>query len=196
MEDKFHVKNKEQMDVMTDPFAIDIIQLLDNEESVTKEWIASELGENLKIISEYVDMMLATGFLVKDKEKSTQDKVYYKKTAKSFDGSELLFKGELDRGWISGFINYLENSMIDFFDYINNIEGDRREYLTDNGYSDKLLSDFSKVYLTKEEYEELFSYLRDFILEKSSKERKNDKKYKAYNMFTFLFPYLKNKRNE
>ncbi len=192
MKDKLILKTREQMDLLTDPFALDILQVMHEEKGVTKEWIAKELGENLDIITDYVERMTTAGFFIVDND---GEKCLYRMAARSIEGGKLLFQDEMDKYWISGFVNYLENSFHDFFDYMLEIEGDRRDYLEKKGFNREIFSDFSTVYLTQEEYNEFFNYLEKFILEKSAGERKNDDKYKPYNMFTFLFPKLRNKKS-
>mgnify|MGYP006292120023 CR=1 FL=1 len=194
-EDKITLNKKEQMDILTDPFALEIISAMDPDHIETKEWIAEEVNEKLSLVSKYVDRMVENGFMVIDDEKSNDNRTYYKMAARSIQSSkDLIFSNEMKEFWISGFINYLENSMVDFFNYMSKVEKDKREHLKDKGYHDDILSDFSTIYLSKEEVEEIHNFLKQYILEKADKKREKNEEFKPYYSFSFLFPKLKDKK--
>mgnify|MGYP006290290681 CR=1 FL=1 len=195
--DRITLDNKEQMDIMTDPFALEIISAMDHDKVATKKDIAEDLGEDLKLIGEYFDRMVETGFMVIDDEKSTEDQTYYKMAARSLASSDdMMYSKEMKDFWISGFMNFLENSMVDFFNYMEDVDGEKTQHLEEIGYNKKIWSDFTPVYLSAEEAGEIQKMIKDYILDRVDKERKEDDKYKPYYLFTFLFPNIKRFKGE
>jgi hypothetical protein len=108
--------------------------------------------------------------------------------------SDLVFSKDMKDIWISGFINHLENSIVDFFDYMIDVEGDKRDHLEEIGFYKDILTDFSPVYLSPEEVVEVHEFFKDYLEDKTEKKRKDDDKYKPYYMFSFLFPNIKKKK--
>jgi hypothetical protein len=193
-EDKLTLNNKEQMDIMTDPFALEIISVMTRDDVVTKQSVAEELGEDLTLISEYIDSMVENNFVIIIDEAEYDDKAYRMAAKSIHSSSDLVFSKDMKDIWISGFINHLENSIVDFFDYMIDVEGDKREHLEEKGFYKDILTDFSPVYLSPEEVDEVHEFFKKYLSEKINKKRKDDDQYKPYYLFNFLFPNIKKKK--
>ena len=180
MKENLEIKDSKTIELLCDPFTIDILNTLELN-PLKKEEIAENLNESLSLISEYVDKMVAGNLLVKT------DKGF-KLTAKSFtaDGSLNLSSVRNAKNNISGFINHLENNIRDQIENLADLKIINPEKT--KTYTDQQLVGYSPLYLSDDEIEELHNLLQDFIKEKSKEERLNNPEYKKCRFYHFFYP--------
>lgn len=189
MKDILYLDKKEQLELIGDPFVHDILDIM-NYDVVSREWIIDKLDENPNMINDYLDRLLENDIITEVEN----DKV--RVTAKSIEGKEIVYKylKENDLHWLNGYINHLENRIVDFYRYLGQLD-DPKAKLEELNYTSELYASSNKVYLTKEEADELTKMITEFLRQDRVKLRKkseNDDKYNLYEFYGYLFPELKN----
>lgn len=193
MQEILNLESKEQMELLGDPFCLDIIGVME-QKIVTADWITEKLGTDAVMVQEYLNKMEKLGFVVII---DSENKTKYQITAESFEAKDVIFQcsSRESKDWIMGFINHLQNQLLDLFNFIHNKE-DIQGFLKDCGYNDYPLTSQSRVYMTDKEAEEFIKTIMKFIKEKSTPERKAGEEYRPYDMFQFLFPNLQYLKEE
>src|SRR6056297_2226704 len=162
MKDVLVLDRKEQLELIGDPFVHDILDIM-NYDIVTRDWIINELEEKPKMINEYVDRLLENDILtVIETDDSGQEKI--RVTAKSVEGKEIVFDylEDNDLYWLRGYINHLENRIVDLYKYLGELENPE-EKLEELNYSPIPYASSNKVYLKKEEAEEFVKMISDYL---------------------------------
>jgi len=189
MKDILYLDKKEQLELIGDPFVHDILDIM-NYDVVSREWIIDKLDENPNMINDYLDRLLENNIITE------VDNSKVRVTAKSIEGKEIVFKylKENDLHWLNGYINHLENRIVDLYRFLGQLD-DPKAKLEELNYTSDLYASSNKVYLTKEEADELTKMITDFISqdrEKLRKKSENNDKYNLYEFYGYLFPELKN----
>lgn len=193
MKDVLVLDRKEQLELIGDPFVHDILDIM-NYDIVTRDWIINELEEKPKMINEYVDRLLENEILtVIETDDSGQEKI--RVTAKSVEGKEIVFDylDENDLHWLHGYINHLENRIVDLYKYLGKLENPE-EKLEELNYSPLPYASSNKVYLKKEEAEEFVKMISDYLSQDREELRKKSEEEGIYNLYEFygyMFPELK-----
>lgn len=188
MKDILYLDKKEQLELIGDPFVHDILDIM-NYDIVSREWIIEKLDENPNMINDYLDRLLENDIITKEEDNKVRV------TAKSIEGREIVFKylKEKDLHWLNGYINHLENRIVDLYKYLGKLD-DPKSKLEELNYTPNMYASSNKVYLTKEEADELTTMISDFIRqdrEKLRKKSENNDKYNLYEFYAYLFPELK-----
>ncbi len=182
MKENLAISDSETIELLCDPFTIDIINTLEMN-PLTKAEIAENLNENQELISKYVDKM-EKGNLLKKTDNG------FKLTAKSFtaDGSLNLSSVRNAKNNISGFINHLENNLRDQIEKLADLKDkDPKQAKT---YSDQQRIGYSPLYLSDTEITELNQLIEDFIKDKSQEKRIDDSKYTKCRFYHFFYPEI------
>ncbi|MFO7814268.1 MAG: hypothetical protein R6V14_00780 [Halanaerobiales bacterium] len=193
MKDVLVLDRKEQLELIGDPFVHDILDIM-NYDKVTRDWIINELEEKPKMINEYIDRLLENDILTLiEKDDSGQEKI--RVTAKSIEGKKIVFDylGENDLHWLHGYINHLENRIVDLYKYLGKLE-DPEEKLEKLNYSPIPYASSNKVYMKKEEAEEFIKMISDYLSQDREELRKKSEKEGTYNLYEYygyMFPELK-----
>ncbi|MGM0413759.1 MAG: hypothetical protein ACQEQP_01105 [Bacillota bacterium] len=182
MKENLAISDSKTIELLCDPFTIDIINTLEMN-PLSKNEIAEKLNESSELISKYVDKM-EEGNLLKKTDKG------FKLTAKSFtaDGNLNLSSARNAQNNISGFINHLENNLRDQIEILADLkEKDPEKAKT---YTDQQKIGYSPLYLSKDEIKELKQLIDGFIKEKSQENRINDNKYNKCRFYHFIYPEI------
>ena len=193
MEDILYLESKEQLELVGDPFVLDIIDAMGHE-VYTRAEIIEKMQENPDMINDYLDNMIKNKFLTVIEEAEDKDKEKLRVTAKSIEGKNALFEflDKKDLHWLHGYINHLENRIVDLFSYL--AEFDKPESkLKEYNYTTDLYASTNKVYLTAEEANELTNMITEYIRQnqKEMKEKSEDEKHNLYEFYAYMFPELK-----
>ncbi len=182
MKEILNITDKKVLDLISDPFTMDIISVLGHQ-AVSLEKIAEDLEEKPSFIANYIDDMVASGLL-------TEVEDGYKITAKSIHAKELLLNAgaETASNWISGFINHMENSLVKQFQRLDELRENDKEAASK--YVENYRLSHSQLYLSEEEIKELHELLNDFIMSKPEEERASDPEYQKCRFFTFFYPEI------
>ncbi len=188
MKDILYLDKKEQLELIGDPFVHDILDIM-NYDIVSREWIIEKLDENPNMINDYLDRLLENDIITKEEDNKVR------MSAKSIEGKKIVYKNlkEDDLHWLNGYINHLENRIVDLYRYLGKFD-DPEAKLEELNYTPDLYASSNKVYLTKEEADELTKMISDFLRqdrEKMRKKSENDDKYNLYEFYAYLFPELK-----
>ena len=174
---KMNIKDFKVMELLSDPISMDIISTMEDE-TVDIDWLVKELDESRALIKDYLKNMEKSGLLIKT------DKGY-KTSANSYEGKELISESNKDNAdWLRGFINHMENSVIDKLDILSKKEDQ------DDLYENLRIS-YSGVYLNDEEVKELLNFIENFLGDKDRKKRKDDSDYRKYHFYNLFFPDMK-----
>jgi len=189
MKDILYLDKKEQLELIGDPFVHDILDIM-NYDVVSREWIIDKLDENPNMINDYLDRLLENNIITE------VDNSKVRVTAKSIEGKEIVFKylKDNDLHWLNGYINHLENRIVDLYRYLGQLD-DPKSKLEELNYTSDLYASSNKVYLTKEEANELTKMITEFLSqdrEKLREKSENNDKYNLYEFYGYLFPELKN----
>ncbi|MGM0419460.1 MAG: hypothetical protein ACQEQG_00525 [Bacillota bacterium] len=184
MKDTLHIKDEKAMDLISDPFTMDILVTIENH-IFTKESIAEELDEKQALISHYIEEMVKVGLL---------DEVEggYQVAAKNIDAQAFLINAdpEVVNLWISGFLNHLENNLNEKINRIAKLKETDKEKAEDQVKRFRL--SHSQLYLTKNEVTEFHKMLNDFISEKNNQNRAGcNSDCQKYHFYNFFYPTLK-----
>lgn len=193
MQDVLKLDKKEQLELIGDPFVQDIIDII-NFDIVTRETIINGLDGNAKLIDDYLDRLIKYDILTEVESENFAEKKI-RLTAKSIEGKEIIFKHlkENDLGWLNGYINHLENRIVDFYKFLGNLDGPK-EKLEKFNYTSDLLTTSSKVYLTSQEAEEFVEKISHYLSkdwEERQQQYDHDSEYNLYEFYGYLFPDLK-----
>ena len=173
---KMKITDREIMELLGDPISMDILGVIEDE-TVTMDYIVDKMNEKRDLIEDYIQNMVRADLL-----KKTDDG--YKTSADSFEGKELLTSTDKNNAdWIRGFINHMENSLIDNLDSLSKKEN------VENLYENIRIS-YSGIYLSEKEAKELNDYISNFLDEKDKAKRKDDPEYKKYYLYNFFFPEM------
>jgi|AntRauTorckE6833_2_1112554.scaffolds.fasta_scaffold00175_16 predicted transcriptional regulator len=188
MKDILYLDKKEQLELIGDPFVHDILDTM-NYDTVSRDWIIEKLDENPNMINDYLDRLLENNIITEQEDKKVRV------TAKSIEGKEIVYKylKEDNLHWLNGYINHLENRIVDLYSYLGKLD-DPKSKLEELNYTPDLYASSNKVYLTKEEADQLTTMISDFLRqdhEKLSKRSENNDKYNLYEFYGYLFPELK-----
>lgn len=179
---KMKITDREIMELLGDPISMDIIGVVEDE-TVSLDYIVKKLNEKKSLIKSYVEEMVKAGILEK-----TENGV--RTAADSFEGEELISSTNKDNAdWIRGFINHMENSLINNLDKLYEKNDLSEEEKIEKFYENIKIS-YSGIYLTDEEAEELNEIIDDFLSDKDDKERKNNSEYHKYYLYNFFFPEM------
>lgn len=189
MKDILYLDKKEQLELIGDPFVHDILDIM-NYDVVSRDWIINTLDENPNMINDYLDRLIANDIITEIEKNKVRV------TAKSIEGKEIVYKylKENDLHWLNGYINHLENRIVDFYRFLGQLD-DPKAKLEELNYTSELYASSNKVYLTKEEANELTKMISEFLRqdrEELRKKSENDDKYNLYEFYGYLFPELKN----
>ena len=193
MKDVLVLDRKEQLELIGDPFVHDILDIM-NYDIVTRDWIINELEEKPKMINEYVDRLLENDILtVIETDDTGREKI--RVTAKSVEGKEIVYDylEDNDLYWLHGYINHLENRIVDLYKYLGELENPE-EKLEELNYSPIPYASSNKVYLKKEEAEEFVKMISDYLSQDREELRKKSEEEGVYNLYEFygyMFPELK-----
>ncbi|HMA60991.1 MAG TPA: hypothetical protein VKN64_11965 [Halanaerobiales bacterium] len=193
MDDILYLESKEQLELIGDPFVLDILDAL-GYEVCTREEIIKTMNENPNMINDYLDNMIENNFLTVIEENVDKNKEKLRVTAKSIEGKGALFEhlDKKDLHWLRGYINHLENRIVDLYSYLAEFE-DPEAKLKELNYTNDLYASSNKVYLTAEEANELTNMITEFIKQnqKEIKEKSEDKEHNLYEFYAYMFPELK-----
>ena len=193
MQDVLFLESKEQLELIGDPFVLDILDAM-GYDVCRREEIIEKTDENPDMMDDYLDIMIKNNFLtlIEDNEDKSKQKI--RVTAKSIEGKHIVFDylKENDLHWLNGYINHLENRIVDFFKYLSKLE-DPEAKLEELNYTTDLYASTNKVYLTDEEAEELMSMISEFLKQnqKEMKEKSETGKHNLYEFYAYMFPELK-----
>lgn len=193
MKDVLVLDKKEQLELIGDPFVHDILDCI-NYDLVTKEQIINKLNEKTELIEEYLTRLLDNDILTEVVDQETGEKKL-RATARSIEGKDIIYDhlNEDELHWLNGYINHLENRIVDLFRYLGRLE-DPKETLENLNYDPIPYASINKVYLTKEEAHQLTKMIGDFLKQDKKEMReksKEDNKYNLYEFYGYLFPELK-----
>lgn len=182
MKENLAISDSKTIELLCDPFTIDIINTLEMK-PLSKTEIAEELNENKDLISKYVDKM-KKGNLLKETGNG------FKLTAKSFtaDGSLNLSSVRNAKNNISGFINHLENNLRDQIEKIADLKEKAPEKA--KAYTDQQKISYSPLYLSNSEIKELNQLIENFIKDKTQEERIDDNRYTKCRFYHFFYPEI------
>lgn len=193
MDDILYLKSKEQLELVGDPFVLDIIDVMGHKVHTRSE-IIEKMQEKPDMIDDYLDNMVENEFLTVIEKNKDKSKEKLRVTAKSIEGKDALFEflDKKDLHWLHGYINHLENRIIDLYSYMAEFD-DPKAKLKELDYTSDLYASSNKVYLTAEEADELTSMITEFIREnqRETKEKIEDKKHNLYEFYAYMFPELK-----
>ncbi|MGM0411025.1 MAG: hypothetical protein ACQEQF_09725 [Bacillota bacterium] len=176
---KMKITDREIMELLSDPISMDIIGVLESH-TYTLEEIVDKLNEKKSLIEDYIKNMIRAGLLIKTDEG-------YKTSADTFEFTDLLpSTNKRNADWVRGFINHMENGLIDNLDYLHENDVDKKEKLYEN-----LKIKYTGVYLNDEEAKELNEMISNFIDEKDNSKRKGNTEYQKYSFYQFTFPEMK-----
>ena len=179
---KMKITDRKIMELLGDPISMDIIGVVEDE-TVTIDYIVKKLNENQSLIKNYVKEMVKAGIL-----EETENG--YRTSADSFEGQELISSTNKDNAdWIRGFINHMENSLINNLDKLYD-KDDLSEKEKFEKFYKKIKMSYSGIYLTDEEAEEFNEIINDFLSDKDEKKRKNNSSYHKYYLYNFFFPEM------
>ena len=178
MKDKIFLDTREQMDLITDPMSLSIINTLD---SMSKQEVAEQLEEDLKMVSRYIDELEKHGILEKVDE--DEEPARYQRVAKTINTKQAVID-EPNHYWVSGMLNHMENDVIDYQKVIEQFD-DREEAVNNLGYGDLTISN-STMSMTREEYEEFLEMIRGF--NDKLEETKDDEDKRKYSFNMILHP--------
>lgn len=182
MREIMHVKDEKTLELISDPFTMDILNIIEGGE-MSKEEVNKELKEDFKMISSYMDNMEQAGLLVKEAGN-------YKVSARSINAKETLMKASAQTAtnWIAGFINHMENNISEQFRKLEELRKED-EKAADNFIKNYRLS-HSQLHLTDEEIMELNQLLNDFVQSKRIEDRKDKEKYRKCHFYNFFYPEI------
>lgn len=190
MKDVLVLETKKQLELIGDPFVHDILDVMGND-VMKREDIIYKMNEKPKMINDYLDVMTENEILTIIKEDGEEK---LQTTAKSIEGSEAAYKflKEENLDWLHGYINHLENRIVDFFRYLSQFD-DMKGKLEELNYTKEIYASSMKVYLSAEEAEDLITMIIDHIRqdEEETKRKREDDKYNLYEFYGYMFPELK-----
>lgn len=179
---KMKITDREIMELLGDPISMDIIGVVEDE-TVSIDFIVKKLNEKKSLIRNYVKEMVKAGIL-----EETENGV--RTAADSFEGQELISSTNKNNAdWIRGFINHMENSLINNLDNLYDKDDLSEEEKYEKFYK-KVKISYSGIYLTEEEAEEFNELIDDFLSDKDDKKRKNNSDYHKYYLYNFFFPEM------
>ncbi|MFW5790479.1 MAG: hypothetical protein ACOCWE_04445 [Bacillota bacterium] len=182
MKENLAISDSKTIELLCDPFTIDIINTLEMN-PLTKAEIAENLKEDRELISKYVDKM-EEGNLLKKTENG------FKLTAKSFtaDGNLNLSSVREAKNNISGFINHLENNLRDQIEKLADLKDKDLEKA--KKYTDQQKIGYSPLYLSGSEIKELNQLIEEFIKDKCQEKRIENKEFIKCRFYHFLYPEI------
>lgn len=158
MKDKYIIRGEEQLGLITDPFVLSIINLIEKD-SATIEWVAKEMDEKISLVADYMDRMHRAGLLTLVEE---EGETRYQKVAASFQMETDAPRGkDIHHHWVFGLLHHLESNLLDLLKVTADFE-DYHQELDKLGYG-KTMTMLTKVYLTKEEFMEFRDYIVNFF---------------------------------
>lgn len=178
MEDKVYLTKKSQVDLMTDPLCLAIINLI-GKKPVTKEWIAEQLDEKQNFINKCLVELVEQDLLILVEEDGAEK---YGRRAKTLEVDKSLVN-EANEYWASGILNHIENEVAEILQLS---KGDNREELLNElGYKNFHIST-SNLMLTQEEFDE-FQEVLDSFTKRHQDEEETDE-LKKYGLAVVLYP--------
>ena len=179
---KMKISDRKIMELLGDPISMDIIGVLEDE-TLTIDYIVKKLNEKRSLIENYIKELEKAGIVEKTENG-------YRTSADSFEGKELIRStNEKNADWIRGFINHMENSLINNLDNLDQKEDLSKKEKIEKFYENIRIS-YSGVYLTEKEAEELNELISDFLDDKDDKQRKKKDEYNKYFLYNFFFPEI------
>jgi len=193
MDDILYLESKEQLELVGDPFVLDIIDAMGHE-VYTREELVEKMQEKPGMINDYLDNMIKNNFITVIEEAGDKGKEKIQVTAKSIEGKNALFEflDKNDLHWLHGYINHLENRIVDLFSYLAEFDEPEAK-LEELNYTTDLYASTNKVYLTAEEANELTNMITDYLRQnqKEMKDKSKDEKHNLYEFYAYMFPELK-----
>lgn len=191
MKDKLSLKTKEQIDLITDPVCLSILNLMEDCVPLTKEQLAQRMGEKVELVSRYVDEMAQHGILTVDRQAEGQPLYQKAATEYNMDKSLKNFNPDIAANWVLGLLNHVENNTVEMLK-ISESE-DREALLHEMGYESWTFSN-STIYLTREEVRELKQFLGKFLAEHASSPKADGDERRAYELTVVLHPEVQSLR--
>ncbi|MFW5891593.1 MAG: hypothetical protein ACOCQ2_00895 [Halanaerobiales bacterium] len=192
MKEVMKIKSREQLELITDPISLSILNLMEDQ-AITKRETAKQLDEDLSLINKYIDRLQNNKLIKKIEE---DNKTKYKKNAETYElGSwNKNFDGNPYNHWILGLIHHLESNITDILKLLPEDE-DSEEFFNSLGYEDTSLR-LNKLFLDREEAQELHDMLTNFIKKHNKRPDNNSSDKKPYELAVIFnpdLPYLKKK---
>ncbi len=182
MKENMRIEDEETLDLLSDPFTMDILNCLE-EEYLTEEEICRLMDEKPSLIANYLSRMVETGLVEKkeDNFRIAARTIYAKDSVLSFNSNRA-------SSWMAGFVNHMENNLSRQFFLLDQVKEQDRDL------SKKLIGEFfighSLLYLNDEEIEEFQNMIREFIEDKKSSKRKAETERRKCHLYSFFFPEL------
>lgn len=163
----FEITTEEQLDLLSDPFTLAVLGILEVDEGKTVEDIFIELEDDKDHIKEYL-LMLEKSDMV-DWEEDGDQRFYFKK-ADYYDLSDE-FVSELPENiqhhWIFGILSSLQGEYYDLFRNIKNVGYDNLDdALEDKGYPNSVDSfrlSVNRLDLEKGDLQKMYNEIMDIV---------------------------------
>ncbi len=189
----YKVKNRAQVELLTDPLGIPILVAMEKDQWITASELAQELGEKEELLYDYLQNMHETEMLLK-KEENNKEKFCKKATFYSVGKMFSDLPETIDDHWIFGIIQHLKG---DFKDTLKLLQESHSltEGFENAGYPGDKSLDFliRKLHLNEDQIEDFNRELRNLINRYNNEEAKNKE---VYDITVFRKPYLPAMRNK
>ena len=189
----FEITTEEQLDLLSDPFTLAVLGILEVNEGKTVEDIFIELEDDKDHIKEYLLMLEKTDMV--NWEKESDQKFYFKK-ADYYNLSDE-FVSELPENiqhhWIFGILSSLHGEYYDLFRNIKNAGYDNLDdVLEDKGYPNSVDSfrlTVNRLDLEKGDLEKMYREIMD-VVNKYDAKGKQAKDSLNFDMSLFIKPRI------
>ncbi len=189
----YKVKNRAQVELLTDPLGIPILVAMERDHWITAYELAEELGEKEDLIYNYLQNMYKTDMLLK-KEENNKEKFCKKATFYSVGKMFSDLPETIDDHWIFGIIQHLKGDFKDMLELLQESKS-LTEGFENSGYPGDKSLDFliRKLHLDKEQIDDFNQELRNLINKYNNKDTKSKE---VYDITIFRKPYLPSMINE
>ncbi len=183
----YRVKNREQVELLTDPLGLPILVAMNRDEWLTAEELSDELGEDRELLYDYLSKMDEADMLEKKVEENEE---YFSKKAIFYSVGKMFsdLPKNIDDHWIFGIIQHLKGDFKDLLEplqsYSNLTEG-----FEDLGYPGEEALDFliRQIHLSEEQLVDFNEELRELI---NKYENMHAEETNSYDISVFVKPYL------
>ncbi|MFW5873576.1 MAG: hypothetical protein ACOCVD_02735 [Bacillota bacterium] len=187
----FEVSTEEQLDLLTDPFTLTVLGVMDVDAGKTLEDIVKELEDDRSHIKEHLEMLEKTNMI--NAEEKAGEKFYYKKANYYNLSDEFISRlpKNIQHHWIFGILSSVQGEYYDLFKSIKDAGYDNLDAaLKDKGYPNSVDSfrlTVNRLNLEKGDLKKMYQELMDVVNKYDEKGKEADNSL-SFDISLFLKP--------
>lgn len=187
----FEVSTEEQLDLLSDPFTLTVLGVMDVDAGKTLEDVFIELEDDKTHIKEHLEMLKETDMV--NCEEKAGEKLYYKKADYYNLSDELISRlpENIQHHWIFGILSSVQGDYYDLFKNIKDAGYDNLDTaLKDKGYPDSVNSfrlTVNRLHLEKGDLNKMYQEIMDVVNKYDEKGKEADESL-SFDISLFLKP--------